>query len=250
MSLIEVIALSAPLVQFDGKWTRIDSVALDAVVSESHSLGGEPTMHPVEEGDAISDYYRPKPRTVEIEGIISDTPIRKPGSHADGITRKQYSFDYPHERYGQQLGPIPISIMGPPLHGHTTGFSAPINRVIPTWLAFVAIVEQHKIISIVTRFETYTNMVITCLDATPKGHSYAFRCKAQQIRVVSSAVSDLNAMPAIPRAVAKKGTAPVAKKVEVEDKPVPIGDQRTMEREWGDKLLNWLGKNKATPAPP
>lgn len=49
-------------------------LTLDASISETHSADADATDHPVEQGSNITDHIRPKPRTLSIEGIISNTP--------------------------------------------------------------------------------------------------------------------------------------------------------------------------------
>lgn len=69
---------------------QIGSYVIDASLTESHEFASEVTQYPVERGGAIADNIRPKPITVAIEGIVSDTPIgaitakRHVGQDADG----------------------------------------------------------------------------------------------------------------------------------------------------------------------
>lgn len=65
--------------------TAIDSLALDATISELHTAESEITEHPVESGSNIVDHLRKKPDVIQIEGIISNTPIPHPN---DPLTRK------------------------------------------------------------------------------------------------------------------------------------------------------------------
>lgn len=55
--------------------TQIDALVLDASISESHQAEVEVTEHPVESGAAIVDHARPKPDSVTIEGVVSNTPL-------------------------------------------------------------------------------------------------------------------------------------------------------------------------------
>lgn len=50
-------------------------VQLDCSVKESHGRKSPPTEFPVEDGDTVSDHIIIKPLTLELTGIISDTPI-------------------------------------------------------------------------------------------------------------------------------------------------------------------------------
>ncbi len=55
--------------------TKLGSIILDATVSATYSAKVDITEHPVEKGAGKSDHLRPKPETLTIEGIISNTPI-------------------------------------------------------------------------------------------------------------------------------------------------------------------------------
>jgi hypothetical protein len=44
------------------------------------------SKHPVESGGAPADNIRPEPRTVQIDGVISDAPIREPSTQMDGAS--------------------------------------------------------------------------------------------------------------------------------------------------------------------
>jgi hypothetical protein len=54
---------------------RLGSVQLDCSVEEVHSDEAEITEHPVEEGSDISDHIRKLPTSLEITGMITNTPI-------------------------------------------------------------------------------------------------------------------------------------------------------------------------------
>src|SRR5262245_60445383 len=62
----------------------IGTIWIDVSISESHSLSASVTDHPVEQGVNIVDNIRPEPRTVEIEGLVTNHPTEQPRSHAGG----------------------------------------------------------------------------------------------------------------------------------------------------------------------
>jgi hypothetical protein len=53
----------------------IGSITLDATVRELHGVNAEVTDHPVEKGAEITDYIRIIPDELEIEGVVTDTPV-------------------------------------------------------------------------------------------------------------------------------------------------------------------------------
>ena len=65
--------------------TTIDVITVDATVSETHSSEVEVTDHPVETGADITDHARPKPDQIQLDCIISNTPM--PGAN-DPLTQK------------------------------------------------------------------------------------------------------------------------------------------------------------------
>jgi hypothetical protein len=52
-----------------------DVVQLDVYDTETHGMATEVTEFPVEDGPDISDNVRRKPKTLQIEGYVSDTPL-------------------------------------------------------------------------------------------------------------------------------------------------------------------------------
>lgn len=54
---------------------QIGLVQMDATLSEVHTSEAAVTEHPVEEGANISDHIRRLPEEVEINGVVSNTPI-------------------------------------------------------------------------------------------------------------------------------------------------------------------------------
>ena len=55
--------------------TAISSVVLDAVISEDHHYTSRVTNFPIENGLIISDHIINDPETLQITGIVSDTPL-------------------------------------------------------------------------------------------------------------------------------------------------------------------------------
>lgn len=65
---------------------KIDGFPIDASMSEDHAFNSEISTHPVETGTDITDHVRNLPITINLECVVSDTPIgefvnfRSPGS--------------------------------------------------------------------------------------------------------------------------------------------------------------------------
>lgn len=61
---------------------EIGPVWIDVSISETHTVGAEVTDHPVEDGPGITDNIRPTPRTIRIEGLVTQKPLELPLTHA------------------------------------------------------------------------------------------------------------------------------------------------------------------------
>lgn len=74
---------------FDGlpQHVEIGDVWVDVSIRESHEATADVTLHPVEEGTDIADHIRPEPRTIQIDGLVTNTPIEVPLSHVGTTTR-------------------------------------------------------------------------------------------------------------------------------------------------------------------
>lgn len=72
----------------------IGELLVDATLSEKHSFTVEVTDFPVERGANIADHRRPKPDQVQIEGVVSNTPIKAAPLPLDSEHAGQRAFDY------------------------------------------------------------------------------------------------------------------------------------------------------------
>ena len=55
--------------------TAISGVVLDAVLNEDHAYNSRVTNYPIENGLIISDHIINEPDTLQITGVVSDTPL-------------------------------------------------------------------------------------------------------------------------------------------------------------------------------
>lgn len=68
----------------------VDGYPMDATITQAPTFESEITDHPVESGSDVSDNIRPKPVSLEVECIVSDTPI---GAISSDPTRNTASGD-------------------------------------------------------------------------------------------------------------------------------------------------------------
>lgn len=55
--------------------SRLDTIELDAIVSESHNFSSTATSFPIESGAVISDHIFNNPEEITISGIVSNSPL-------------------------------------------------------------------------------------------------------------------------------------------------------------------------------
>ena len=93
----------------------IGTIWIDVAISEKHSLAADVTEHPVEEGASITDHVRPQPRTVELEGLVTNHPLELPLSHA-GAARATDDAGFIDVTTvpGRRLPPLSHEIQGEP----------------------------------------------------------------------------------------------------------------------------------------
>src|SRR5687768_1859647 len=53
----------------------VEGYAIDAAITEEHTLEAEITQYPIEKGGTITDHRRKLPRSVTMELVVSDTPL-------------------------------------------------------------------------------------------------------------------------------------------------------------------------------
>lgn len=77
------------------QWGSGDFIEFDASVDEGINLSSDITDDPVEEGSNITDHSRRKNPTIKLNVIVTNTPIRFPGSFADDTEEKKVEIETP-----------------------------------------------------------------------------------------------------------------------------------------------------------
>lgn len=162
--------------------TSIDSLILDCSITESHTGEVEVTDHPVEEGFNVSDHARPKPNTLTITGMISNTPIGLANpAGPTGATRKVVARDN-----GTDAGPPGFQIVTTNQEDHVRGTP---GRAESALSVLRQIKDQGKVITVTTQIYVYTNMIMTNL-AVPRdgktGDVALFTASFKQIKIVKN----------------------------------------------------------------
>jgi hypothetical protein len=104
---------------------QINGIWIDCSVRESHSLQGTCTKHNVEEGADVTDHVRVMPDSLQLEGIVTNTPLEQPGSHTSGAVWEDapvFPTYYTGERTERsvQVGTVSQPFEGEPALGFFT----------------------------------------------------------------------------------------------------------------------------------
>lgn len=145
-----------------------DPIVVDASVREVHSVTGEVSDHPVESGIDIVDHYRVLPRKIEIEAIVTNTPI------STGL---------------------PGATLINSIIGLVQGDKDPSSNA---WNEFERFFDEAVVLDIKTSLKSYTNMVLTDLAVTrdsKTGQVLSFTASAREVRFVDTQFGEAIALP-------------------------------------------------------
>ena len=208
-----ILTGSAFRVKLSENESTADIIVIDATVSETVNLEADVTDHPVEDGPDINDHIRPKPVMVEIEGIVSETPLtlamdlnKMTTSTKDALTSTARSFG---GGIGSQVG-TRIANQFNSSAGALGGiagaslFQSDANPAKAARDKLEAMLTGKVIFRLQTKFKIYDNMAITRLsfprtNETGKALRFAMSCK--QVNIVQS-----ETVAAIARSAAGGGT--------------------------------------------
>lgn len=151
------------------KRAQIDSIELDAAISENHTGNVEVTEHPVESGFNITDHARPSAETLQIEGFISNTPIPFGGdsdTHTSSYTDASGRvFEWQSKSQGDA------------------------DRAGIAYSALLDLKNTGALIAVVTSLREYDDMVITALSVprdAQTGNGLRFSMSLKQVRLVDA----------------------------------------------------------------
>ena len=160
-----------------------DPIVVDASIREVHSVSGEVSEHPVENGVDIVDHYRVLPRQLDMEAVVSDTPIVSSSLSLPGETLLNSAI------------------------GLIEGDEKPSTNA---WVELQRFFDEAVVLEIKTSLETYTSMVLTDLSVVrdaSNGQVLFFSASARQIRFVDTEEGQAIALPAEPSGQKKKSVA-------------------------------------------
>lgn len=151
---------------FSDTQNRIGELIIDGFLSETHEFCNELTTHPVESGCSFVDHIHHKPISLQLEGIISNTPMSFIGVNFFNIK----NHDLLNEAF----------------------------------LKIEDIFAKREVLTICTSMKEYQNMVLESLSIEKNNNAcLRFSCTAKQIRVVEQMFIKIVEKPKIKRAQEK-----------------------------------------------
>lgn len=145
---------------FTDKQFRIGELSIDAVIKECHELRSQVTEHPIESGASFCDHVSNLPATIQLEGIISNTPLT-----LIGVTALTSLSNFIADQSN--------------------------NIAEQAYKTLEDIFAKRTPISISTSLKDYDNMVLESLSVERGGglwDSLHFRATAKQIRIADLAM--------------------------------------------------------------
>lgn len=154
---------------FSDTQNRIGELIIDGFLSETYDFCNELTAHPVESGYSFVDHIHNKPISLQLEGVISNTPMSFIGSQA--------------------------------IESVTNFFSGKSNELLSeAFLKIEDIFSKREVLTICTSMKEYQNMVIESLSLEKNNNAcLRFSCTAKQIRVVEQMFIKIVEKPKIKR---------------------------------------------------
>lgn len=183
----------------------IRGFVIDVTISEDHTFDSEVTEFPVESGSTISDNVRPKPITLSMDGIVSNSPI--------GSVRQQRAVSAPSASNSlfSTIGAAALTSSGA-----GDGLITPTDDDIgnPAAEAYQLLQEvrtTREPVTVVTTLDVFDNMVMIHLSIPRKpgnGAALEFSATFQQVEIVTNNRVRV-AIRGSGSGKSNKGTAPV-----------------------------------------
>jgi len=146
---------------------RLGVIELDAVIKESHEFKAQVTEHPAENGESFCDHVANLPTTINLEGIISNTPM-----NFIGITAVKSLSNFLSDQSN--------------------------DLAEQAFKKLEEIFAKREPITIATSLKDYDNMVLESISVERGGgssQSLHFRASAKQIRIAQQATIEISLRP-------------------------------------------------------
>lgn len=155
-------------------------ISIDCTVQETHSRESPPSEFPLEDGVSISDNIWVKPFTLEINGIISDTPLSPIGGLITSAVASTLG----------NAGVIALGA-GQALFKAISGAKSPS---VQAYAQLLQLQEQRKPFDVITKLRRYTNMFIKSISVprdSGTGNVLNFTLQLVELVIVSPQSVDI-----------------------------------------------------------
>ncbi len=199
MDLATILTGGAFRVSLKKNDSDADIMMIDVTMSETTNLEAEVTDHPVEDGPDINDHIRPKPATIDLEGIISETPLTLVQDAKSLTTDRTAALKSIARGFGggatsqlaskltRQYGSIASGAAG---FAGASLFQNDTNPAKAARLMLEKLLVEKTIFTLNLKHKSYKNMAITKLvfpRTNDVGKALKFSMSCKQINVVKSA---------------------------------------------------------------
>lgn len=177
---------------------NLNEIEFDATVQESHTSSATVTERNVEKGANVTDHVRPSQDKINVEAVVSNTPLRTPATNADGargnigqVAANTFTLDRTSATLARQ-GKVDRNVVNS--NASVLQFDKEFDRVRNVYEELVKIVSTPILVHIDTLIRTYEDMVITSLSA-PRAveDSIHFSFEAVHVRFVESKTIQIKA---------------------------------------------------------
>lgn len=169
-----------------------DIILVDATVKEDAQYEADLTRHPVEEGPDVTDHIRVKPVKLEVEGLISETPLNL-ASSVQGLISSGLGGVVGAATKSSLVGAA-ASVVGGAIGAKLFGASQ--NPALEAYKKLLDLLNKREPFTITSKLDVYRNMVLTKINF-PKdprtGRALKFNATFEQIIVVTAKTAKVRA---------------------------------------------------------
>lgn len=166
-------------------------VQFDCSIKEVHSRESPATEFPIEDGTDVSDHIIQKPFSLELTGMISDTPIGDAGSLiSEAATTLTSGLSAP-------LGVIASGASGAIGSALFSALGLSNSPSVAAYLQLLNLQEQAEGLTVLTSLKRYEDMYITSISVprdAETGKAILFTVKLSQLMIVSPFTTVLSAL--------------------------------------------------------
>jgi len=171
----------------------IPLAVLDVVKEEHPEFSADVTEHPVEQGPEVSDHIQLRSPTLRLRGKISNTPLDIAPAVANllssgiaAITSSQARTNLLNTGISQGIGIVGAAMQGKAADPVAAGIAGAQDSIART--ALLAAFQNQQPFDVVTKRQTFTNMVIRSLRfprSEETGYALEFDMELKQLVIVT-----------------------------------------------------------------